>query len=123
MQIRLDPSSIPENQALQITLMGMGVVFTGLILVSLFILFLPRMLELLDKLLKREAVVEDAVSEEEEDLEREAEIRAAIAMVLEHALTPDDGSSVQRITIRRKPADSIWREVSQMWSLSTQPPF
>lgn len=123
MQFRFDPSNIPENHALQISLMGMGVVFTGLILVSLFILLLPRILDLLDKLLNREVPAEEPLPEADEDNEREAEIRAAIAMVLEHALTPDDGSSLQRITIRRKPADSIWREVSQMRSLSSQPPF
>lgn len=124
MNLKFDLQNITDNEGLAISLVGMTLVFLGLVLVSLFISILPRILETYDRMI-RQGAGEGSLENEthEEDAAREAEIRAAIATVLEMALAEDDGSALQRITIRRSRSESMWREIGQMRSLSSKPPY
>ena len=124
MTLQFDLQNISDHQGLAISLVGMSIVFTGLLLVSLFIYVLPRILDAYDGLRGINSSREAAPSEQAApDEKKDAEIRAAIAVVMEMALAEDDGSANQRITIRRSPTESMWREIGQMRSLSSKPPF
>lgn len=125
MQFQFDLQNILDNEGLAISITGMAIVFLGLVLVSLMIFALPKVLEWLDTTRRRNrrtAEVPDKARVSEEDA-REKAIVAAIAMVLEHAMRPEDGSTVQRITIRRSGSESIWRQAGQMRSLSSRQPI
>ena len=99
-------------------------VFVGLTLVSLVIAGLPAVLEKLDRWGKPRAAggteVETAGNEADA---RERERAVAIAAVLEHALTAEDGSTVQRLTIRRCESESLWRNAFWIRSLGSSPPI
>jgi propionyl-CoA carboxylase beta chain len=114
--------NITDNEALAVSLLGMSIVFTGLIVVSLFIVVLPKVLDAYDRYRARRHGGETAEPEPDPADQREADIAAAIAFVIEHELG-GDGSQLHRLTIRRTGAESIWRQAGQMRSLSTQLPF
>jgi Na+-transporting methylmalonyl-CoA/oxaloacetate decarboxylase gamma subunit len=122
MQFQFDLQNILDNEGLAISITGMAIVFLGLVLVSLMIFALPKVLGWLDttrRRYRRPAEAPDTARVSEEDA-REKAIVAAIAMVLEHEMRPEDGSAVQRITIRRSGSESIWRQAGQMRSLSSR---
>lgn len=124
MTFQFDLQNIIDHEGVAISLVGMSIVFTGLVLVSLFILVLPRVLASYDRLRgKGDSERAEDSPDREKGGEREAEILAAIGTVIEMALAEDDGTAHQRITIRRTQSDSFWREVGQMRSLSSKPPF
>ena len=116
--------NILEHGGIPVSVAGILVVFAGLTLVSLFIAGLPALLDLLDRMGKNRAqteTAEDAAGDEREAIDREHAV--AIATVLEHVLTPEDGSAVQRITIRRSDSESLWRNAFWIRSLgATLPP-
>ncbi len=121
MQFQFDLQNILDHEGLAISITGMAIVFLGLVLVSLMIFALPKVLGWLDTTRRRDRrPVEalDTAGGSDEDTRQKA-IVAAIAMVLEHAMRPEDGSTVQRITIRRSGSESIWRQAGQMRSLSS----
>ena len=125
MQFEFDLARIPENDGLSVSIIGMAIVFIGLVLVSLLIFGLPKALDWLDAIRRsdRHATGDRrAIDNTDEDRCEEA-IVAAIAMVLDDAMRPEDGSAVQRITIRRSGSDSIWRQAGQMRSLSSHTPI
>ena len=127
MKIDFDIQNITDNDGLAISLVGMSIVFTGLVLVSLYIIYMPKMLLLWDRMIGKgpptESDIEAAMQVDESELEessaREQEIMAAITTVVEMALNDDDGTFMQRITIRRSRTESIWRQAGQMRSLSS----
>ena len=115
--------NILDHGGIPVSVAGLLVVFAGLTLVSLFIAGLPSLLDLLDRICKRcaESVpAEDAAEEERETIDRERAV--AIATVLEHVLTPEDGSAVQRITIRRCESECLWRNAFWIRSLGSTIP-
>ena len=112
--------NIAANDGLAVSVTGMVIVFLGLILVSLFIAGLPVVLDFYDRMRNRDHGGEPPVAEDDSRID--AEIAVAIAMVLEHAMTPEDGSAFQRITIRRGTTESIWRHAGRLNSLTSQVP-
>ncbi|MGD9419078.1 MAG: OadG family protein [Verrucomicrobiota bacterium JB025] len=122
MTIGFDLDNIVKSDGVAISITGMSIVFLGLAMVSVMIFWLPRVLEMLDGL--RSARAErDGEAEEPEDESNDGEIAVAIVMVLQDALTPEDGSALQRITIRRRPEDAKWKIFSQLHTLSTHVPM
>lgn len=115
--------NIFEHGGVSVSVAGLLVVFAGLTLVSLFIAGLPALLDLLDRFHKRpaeSAPPDDTAEEERETIDRERAV--AIATVLDHVLTPEDGSAVQRITIRRCDSESLWRNAFWIRSLGSTIP-
>lgn len=121
-KFEINLQNIAENDGLEVSVTGMTIVFLGLVVVSAFIALLPGLLDFLDRLrARKDGALSDGEDGSEEKID--AEIAAAIAMVLEHAMTPEDGSAFQRITIRRSAGDSAWKQAGHLRSLSTQAPM
>ncbi len=125
MQFQFDLQNILDNEGLAISITGMAIVFLGLVLVSLMIFALPKVLGWLDTTRRGDRTPAEALDTAgvADEKTREKACVAAIAMVLEHAMRPEDGSTVQRITIRRSGSESIWRQAGQMRSLSSRQPI
>lgn len=119
-----DFGNVAENEGVAISLVGMTIVFLGLALVSVFIAVLPKFLDWLDLVMRRKAE-EQAADEggDEANGVDDVEVAVAIAMVLQDALRPEDGSAAQRITIRRGREDSRWKLISQLHTLSPHVPM
>ena len=121
--LTFDLQRIPDHGGILLSVVGMLVVFVGLTLVSLFIAGFPAVLDKLDRLGKpRAARVTEVETAGNEADARERERAVAIAAVLEHALTAEDGSTVQRLTIRRCESESLWRNAFWIRSLGSSPP-
>jgi Na+-transporting methylmalonyl-CoA/oxaloacetate decarboxylase gamma subunit len=110
--------NVIDGNAIGITLTGMLIVFSGLLLISLFITCLPRILALKERLAAAsetaEAVTPNAaVVEPSED-----EIMAVISLVL-HMETERSLGEGSKLTISRQQRQgSIWASAGKMRSLS-----
>lgn len=120
MNLGINLQNIADNDGIAISITGMTIVFLGLILVSVFIAFLPAALAFHDRFRVRRHVDEAEAAEEDERIDRE--VAAALAMVLERAMTPEDGSTFQRITIRKGVGDSVWKQGGRLQILSARLP-
>ena len=116
--------NVLDGQGFAITLIGMVIVFSGLLLISLFIAQLPRMLDFFDRLTTRAARPEapsEAVAERVTVPQGE-EIMAAISLVVHMELERLTGES-QKITIlRRSGQGAIWASAGKVRSLSQRSP-
>jgi hypothetical protein len=104
---------------------GLVVASTVIVLVFLFIRWFPGMLDFLDRIcVKPGQKTRDhgAPSGQDADDTIDRDIAVAIATVLERELTPEDGSAIQRITIRRNPEETLWRNAYRIRSLVTKSP-
>ncbi|PLX94084.1 MAG: hypothetical protein C0620_06675 [Desulfuromonas sp.] len=119
--IHFDPANILRGDGITITLIGMIIVFSGLLLISLFIRLLPRALALIDHLCTKSEARNSSsspISTTPSDDEVHAAICLAIHMELERC-----GGDLQRITISRRPAPgSFWNSAGKMRSLSDRSP-
>lgn len=122
--VHVNWQNVLDGHGFAITLIGMAIVFSGLLLISLFIAQLPRMLELFDRLVSRAvrpapselAVAERAVVSQGEEL------MAAISLVVHMELERLTGES-QKITIlRRSGQGAIWASAGKVRSLSQRSP-
>jgi hypothetical protein len=101
---------------------GIAVLVVVVVAVALMILLvrgLPGMLAFLARSPGglQEASHHGTQSIRDEDVPIDRDIAVAIATVLEHELTPEDGSAIQRITIRRGPEENLWRNAYRIRSL------
>ncbi len=121
--IHMSWQNVLDNNGLAICITGMSIVFSGLVLISLFIFLLPRMLALFDKLralrLRAEDPAVEAMIETPLPGEPSAEeVATAIGLVIHMELERLTGES-QKITIARRPAPaSIWASAGKMRTLS-----
>jgi Na+-transporting methylmalonyl-CoA/oxaloacetate decarboxylase gamma subunit len=118
--------NIIDHGGIPLSIAGLVVVFIGLTLVTLFIQWLPNMLAFFDRIVGKagENSAHGAPAIHDTDDTPDRDIAVAIATVLERELTPEDGSAIQRITIRRGPSESLWRNAYRIRTLSakTHPP-
>jgi Na+-transporting methylmalonyl-CoA/oxaloacetate decarboxylase gamma subunit len=116
--------NVLDGQGFAITLIGMVIVFSGLLLISLFIAQLPRLLDFFDRLTTRTARPEapsEAVAERVTVPQGE-ELLAAISLVVHMELERLTGES-QKITIlRRSGQGAIWASAGKVRSLSQRSP-
>ena len=116
--------NVLDGHGVAITLIGMVIVFSGLLLISLFIAQLPRLLDFFDRLTTRTARPEapsEAVAERVTVPQGE-EIMAAISLVVHMELERLTGES-QKITIlRRSGQGAIWASAGKVRSLSQRSP-
>ncbi|MDY0268473.1 OadG family protein [Trichloromonas sp.] len=122
--IHVNWQNVLDGHGFAITIIGMAIVFSGLVLISLFIAQLPRLLALFDRLTTsaprlaapREVVAEGAA------VPRGEEIMAVISLVVHMELERLTGES-QKITIlRRSGQGAIWASAGKVRSLSQRSP-
>ncbi len=111
--------NVLDGNGISITLTGMLIVFSGLLLISFFIARLPDILRVFDRLAALGKPREQpAMATTEEVQDDEAAIMAAIGLVLHMELERSAGD-LQKITIdRSKQPQSTWTSAGKMRSLS-----
>ncbi|MDY0189430.1 MAG: OadG family transporter subunit [Desulfuromonas sp.] len=114
---------IAEN-GIGITVTGMTIVFSGLLLINLFIILLPRILKTFDRVRsKPEQTLADTSAPHTLEEPTEGEIMSAIALVI-HIELERCGGDLQQITIKKHPAaGSFWTTAGKMRSLSNRSPY
>lgn len=107
----------PEFNALQFSLMGMGLVFAGLLFIALYILLLPKLLALSERKAKTQAVA--CACTDEKCKQEEEEILLAIATALHlHSNFPE---GEDRITWKSHgDMESPWLVSGRMRSLKSR---
>lgn len=117
--IQISLQNVLDNHGIAITLTGMLIVFSGLVLISLFIAQLPNLLTVYDRLRTRQGRKSDPdVKTVPATTPQEDEIMTAICLVIHLELDRITGES-QKITISRHPGQgSIWASAGKMRSLS-----
>ena len=99
--------NIMNNQGIEITIVGMVVVFCGLVFIALFLTVLPKILSLFEG--KGEYVPEKFTSLQTAKNEVDPKIYAAIAYALHLNSVATSVYDRQIITIRREtPQGSLW---------------
>lgn len=104
--------NVIDGNGLGITITGMLIVFSGLLLISLFIAALPKLLALKESKPEKKPTPINEPAEPTED-----EIMAVIALVL-HLETERSLGEGSRLTISRRKRGSIWSSAGKMRSLS-----
>lgn len=117
--IHISFQNVLESHGIAITLTGMMIVFSGLVLISLFITQLPNLLSVYDRLTTRKVREKKPVAEAiTDEASPEDEIMTAIGLVIHLELERLTGES-QKITISRSSGPgSIWASAGKMRSLS-----
>jgi Na+-transporting methylmalonyl-CoA/oxaloacetate decarboxylase gamma subunit len=118
--IHISWQNVLDGHGLAITLVGMSIVFAGLVFISLFIAQLPRMLILFDRMTTRapRPMVAKGTTAGTVEVPRGDELMAAISLVVHMELERLTGES-QRITIlRRSGQGAIWASAGKVRSLS-----
>lgn len=110
--------NVIDSNGIGITLTGMLIVFSGLLLISLFIVALPRVLELKERIVAVRNISIPEPADTPETPPSDAEIMAVISLVL-HLETERSLGEGHRVTIsRQKRQGSIWASAGKMRSLS-----
>ena len=116
--MNLSWQNVIDGQGIGITLTGMLIVFSGLALISLFILILPKLLELPGHLAKRRAPVQETRQAADNSEPSEEELIAVISLVLHEEMQRSLGEWTQLTISRQQPHGSIWASAGKMRSLS-----
>ncbi len=118
--IHFDLTNVLRGDGIATTIIGMTIVFCGLLLISLFIRLLPKALTALDRLTSpRQASTAQLTTD---TAPSEEEIHAAICLAI-HMELERCGGDLQRITIAQRPAPgSFWNSAGKMRSLSDRSP-
>jgi hypothetical protein len=119
--------SILAGGGLGIAAAGMLVVFTGLVLISLFIALLPKAFDGGAALLRRwrarpgpTAAASSAAADREPRLALDPALLAAIGVVLEAERARELSQDRQRITLRADDEQRVWTAIGKMRTLSTR---
>ncbi len=118
--IHVSWQNVLDGHGFAITLIGMLIVYAGLVLISLFIAQLPRLLALYDRVTIRapRTMARDGASVESATVVQGDELMAAIGLVMHMELERLTGES-QKITIlRRSGQGAIWASAGKVRSLS-----
>jgi len=130
-QLALSWQNVLDGDGIGVSLTGMSIVFSGLVLISLYIAGIPRLFAFFDYRieagkLKAERKAQKTVKKEKSDsqtgsiLEGDPDLAAAIAFVLRSEYEYSTAEDHQRITIVRDADQSIWAVAGKMRSLSSQ---
>lgn len=117
--------NISAGNGFETTITGMTIVFSGLLLISLFIILLPRMLSLFDRLTAKDKTPAAATPANAgaPSSPTEEEILAAISVAI-HIELERCGGDLQRITMPKRPSSgSFWHTAGKMRSLSNRSPY
>lgn len=116
--------NIISGNGISITVTGMTIVFSGLLLINLFIILLPRILNGLDRYTAHTVKKgQSTVAPKTPALPTDGEIMAAISLVI-HIELERCGGDLQQITIKKHPSSgSFWTTAGKMRSLSNRSPY
>ncbi|WP_321532064.1 OadG family protein [uncultured Desulfuromonas sp.] len=118
--IHFDLTNVLRGDGFTTTIIGMTIVFSGLLLISLFIRLLPKILAALDHFTAPQQA--RAVDVPADTVPSEEEVHAAICLAI-HMELERCGGDLQRITIAQRPAPgSFWNSAGKMRSLSDRSP-
>jgi hypothetical protein len=105
-----------------LALVGMSLVFAGLLLVSLYVALLPRIFAWLDRPGRREAsrsrAADAAVMERESSLGMDPSLLAAIGYVFQAERERQLALDHQEITLRDDDEQRVWTAIGKMRTLS-----
>lgn len=116
--MNLSWQNVIDGQGIGITLTGMLIVFSGLALISLFIVILPKLLELPGRLANRETTAQEIRQAVDDSEPSEEELIAVISLVLHEEMQRSLGEWTQLTISRQQPHGSIWASAGKMRSLS-----
>jgi len=119
--INLNWQNVIDSNGITITLIGMLIVFSGLLLISTFIIILPHALAVFDRVVagRQPQPVSAKVTSNDPT---EQEIMAAISLVV-HMELERCGGDFQRITMKRRaPTGTFWNSTGTTRSLSNRSP-
>jgi|SRR5690606_28799865 Na+-transporting methylmalonyl-CoA/oxaloacetate decarboxylase gamma subunit len=116
---------ILEGNGFGITLTGMLIVFSGLILVSFFVSMMPKIMASIERVRsfrERRAVRAAVANQGSESLQDadELELWAAIGYVIQAEMEQENLLDYQSITIRRDASQQVWAVAGKMRTLSTR---
>lgn len=117
--------NIVAGHGVELAITGMIIVFSGLLLISTFIYFLPASLAWFDRLVGHSPAQQSALATAEAPLSTptEDEVMAAISLAL-HIELERCGGDMQKLTITRSAAPgSFWNVAGKMRSLSNRSPY
>ncbi len=113
--------NIAAGDGIGIAIVGMSVVFIGLLLIVFYISSIPRIFERMDRAKHARAsgaktAVRVAAPAPVDDLV----LMAAIGYVLQAELEHEQAQDYQRITIQRDESQQVWSVAGKMRTLSTR---
>lgn len=117
----LSVENIIAGDGIGISITGMAIVFTGLLLLSIIIFFLPKALSLFDRLFGDKEADSMTLSQIQDPFREGDELVTAIAIVLHMELERSYLEDTQRITIARAANQkSMWAASSNMKYFSSR---
>jgi hypothetical protein len=110
--------NIVDGDGIGLAITGMLIVFTGLIVISLYIASLPRLLGWMDARMQMRLARSTPPAPEPASVADDLALVAAIAMVLQMERDFERVQDAQRITIQRDDAQDVWALAGKMRTLS-----
>lgn len=116
--------NIVAGNGFGVALVGMSVVFCGLLLISLYVALLPRLFGWFDRAGRLERVrargTDAAVMERETSLGIDPDLLAAIGYVFQAERERQLALDHQQITLRDDDEQRVWTAIGKMRTLSTR---
>lgn len=109
--------NVLDSDGIGLAIVGMIVVFAGLIFISLYIASIPALVDLLVRMRERRGETTPAA---EKPCPEDAALRAAVGAVIQIEMDGADSLDRQRITIQRDASQHVWALAGKMRTLSTR---
>lgn len=116
--------NVLDADGIGIAITGMSIVFSGLVLISLYITSIPKLLDRMErgakKLAKKRAPAKGPVDVVSGGTELTDELLSAIAYVIHMEKEYEDAEDHQRITVQRDEARQVWAVTGRLRNLSNR---
>jgi len=116
--------NVVDADGIGIAITGMSIVFSGLVLISLYIYSIPKLLERLEKgakkLSEKRTPSAAPVAGISGGTELTDELLSAIAYVIHMEKEYEDAEDHQRITVQRDDARQVWAVTGRLRNLSNR---
>ncbi|MEX0322080.1 MAG: OadG family protein [Puniceicoccaceae bacterium] len=120
--------NVTNADGIGIAITGMAIVFSGLVLISLYIASMPKLLNRMEKEVAKKqarkaakkAKVAAAAAPAKPVTELTDEMMAAIAFVIRAEKEYEDAEDHQRITVQHDDASTVWAVTGRLRNLSTR---
>jgi Na+-transporting methylmalonyl-CoA/oxaloacetate decarboxylase gamma subunit len=120
--------NVIDADGIGIAITGMAIVFSGLVLISLYISSMPKLLSRMEKAVAKKqarkaakkAKVEAAAAPAIPLTELSDEMMAAVAFVIRAEAEYEDAEDHQRITVQHDDANTVWAVTGRLRNLSTR---
>ncbi len=120
--------NVLDADGIGIAITGMAIVFSGLVLISLYISSMPKLLSRMEKVVakkqarkaSKKAKAKAAAGPPQAITELSGELMAAVAYVIRAEKEYEDAEDHQRITVQHDDANTVWAVTGRLRSLSTR---